>query len=223
MGRHTTGWSSHNVDNPSHTNPNPAGSIHVRAYLSPPYGGSNCLPGNVGTNLACTLQPGSYFPGSATSGNSPYGNTYFLVPATGQFLSEVECQLNGNGTPCWQDTSQMTLHTNATAWTPQLCYANGDPAPPVGTVSPFPNRAGVGPHAESCGGPCSRRCVPFGIHFSNRPGRPYSRHSLPADSGRHHAGVPPGSASRFRRRRAHPVSRSTLPATAHSRRPSCDT
>src|SRR5580658_6656875 len=160
--------SNHTVDYPDHSNPSPNGSVHVRAYLSPPYGGSNCAPANVPAgNLSCSIPADSFFPSSST-GNSAYGNTYFMVrdsytgcpytsnsvggmvvpglpgqgnPAAGQFLATVSCATNapGQSAPCWANHNQMNLHLEADAWTPQLCYANGDPS--AASPNPMPNRA----------------------------------------------------------------------------------
>ena len=134
---------SHNADNPEHGNPSPAGSIHVRAYLSPKY----ACTGSVGSSLSCTLPSGSYFP----NGSNVY--TYFLVrdtytgcAYTANYVSgEGNILATGTSTPVapqfmaestnWQDTTQMSYHLAATAWTPQLCYANGAPS----VSAPFAN------------------------------------------------------------------------------------
>jgi hypothetical protein len=137
---------THVADDPEHGNPNPAGSIHVRAYLSPPY---TCT-GSVGSSLSCSLPSGSYFP----NGTNVY--TYFLVrdtytgcAYTANYVSgEGNILATGSSAPVapqfmaestnWQDNTQMTYHLAATAWTPQLCYASGDPDSPIS--APFGNR-----------------------------------------------------------------------------------
>jgi hypothetical protein len=81
---------NHITDNPQHTTPpnpsgsNPAGSIHVRAYLAPPY---TCVAGGtVGPNgtLNCSLPCSSDFPGSCVNNgtSSNFGDTYYLVRDT---------------------------------------------------------------------------------------------------------------------------------------------
>ena len=134
---------SHVADTPEHGNPTPAGSVHVRAYLSPPY----TCGGSVGSSLSCTLPSGSYFP----NGSSVY--TYFLVrdtytgcAYTANYVSgEGNILATGTNTPVapqfmaestnWQDDNQLTYHLDASVWTPQLCYANGAPS----VSAPFAN------------------------------------------------------------------------------------
>ncbi len=120
----------HILDDDQHSNPTAAGSIHVRAYLSPPY----TCSGNQGSTLTCSLPSNSGFPDSGT------GNTYFLLRDTNTGCAYTTTYTNtlivGNAnqgpTPFlskstkWQDTNiQMQYHLEADVWNPQLCYANG--------------------------------------------------------------------------------------------------
>jgi hypothetical protein len=141
---------SHVSDDPAHGNPNPAGGVHVRAYLSPPY---TCPSGSLGHDLDCSLPSGSYFPDNGTT-----GNTFFLVrdsytgcAYTSAAVTSLNMLATGTNTPAatqflaessqWQDQNQLTLHTNASQWTPQLCYSDGDPGPISSpTNAPFGNR-----------------------------------------------------------------------------------
>ncbi len=137
---------SHTTDGPLHANTtyNPAGSIHVRTYLSPPY----TCNGNVGSTLDCSLPSGSYFP------DNNNGNTFYIVRDTYTGCAYTNSSVNNtmlvgsalstyqspflSQTPMWQNSNQMTYHSELSEWTPQLCYANGNPNPPIS--APFGNR-----------------------------------------------------------------------------------
>ncbi len=121
----------HVSDDDQHSNPTAAGSIHVRAYLSPPYGclGTvGCTNPNQCTPLACTLSSSSGFPNTGT------GNTYFMLRDSNTGCPYYKTYTNGlvvgspsqGATPflakssLWQDTStQMQYHLEADVWSPQ--------------------------------------------------------------------------------------------------------
>ncbi len=134
--------------------PNTAGSIVVRSYLAPP----ETCSGTDGSSLTCNPPTGLPAP-------QPYmivRDTLTGCPYTTQLVNtllntaSINCQAHPTSTGCnailsktdpsgksktasaanWLDSVQKNQHTNDANYTPQACYANGDP-----TASGAPNFA----------------------------------------------------------------------------------
>jgi len=148
-----TGLSAHVVDTPSHSNPNTAGSLMIRNYLSP----QSCT-GSPGT---CSASPapsqpylivrdsktGCAYPAQAVanyllndpnSATSPLCNLAHPGKCPTAETALVSLTDPSDTVSGWMDPNQKTQHTTLADITPDACYADGDPT--LTKPLPFANR-----------------------------------------------------------------------------------